>query len=159
MGPRSEIVLGGPEVKLPVFNDRVPRLAMGPIIVGVDRHESQRRLIFMEFLSDEWYLEANNALGGLKVDDHDLVVAHLTDTSSHSIIFRDGRVSIAPGAESATVLMKQTTATMTAVRNGTLSALTAIQEGHIEVQGDVRALLAASEALRAVDETLSSISS
>ena len=132
---------------------------MGPIVVGVDRHESQRRLICVEFLSDEWYLEANNALGGLKVGDHDLVVAHLTDTSSHSIIFRDGRVSIAPGAESATVIMKQTTATMTAVRNGTLSALTAIQEGHIEVQGDVRALLAASEALRAVDEALSSISS
>ena len=157
MSPCGEVVLGGPEVKLPVFNDRVPRLAMGPIIVGVDRHESQRRLIFMEFLSDEWYLEANTALDGLKVDGHDLVVAHLT--SSHSIIFRDGRVSIAPGAESATVIMKQTTATMTAVRNGTLSALTAIQEGHIEVQGDVRALLAASEALRAVDETLSSISS
>ena len=129
MGPRPEIVLGGPEVKLPVFNDRVPRLAMGPIIVGVDRHESQRRLIFVEFLSDEWYLEANTALSGLQV------------------------------GESATVIMKQTTATMTAVRNGTLSALTAIQEGHIEVQGDVRALLAASEALRAVDETLSSISS
>ena len=90
MGPRPEIVLGGPEVKLPVFNDRVPRLTMGPIIVGVDRHESQRRLIFMEFLSDDWYLEANTALDGLKVDDHDLVVAHLTDTSSHFIIFRDG---------------------------------------------------------------------
>ena len=152
-------MLGGPEVELPVFNDRVPRLTMRSIVVGVDRHESQRRLIYVEFLSDEWYLEANTALSGLQVGDHDLVVAHLTDTSSHSIIFRNGRVSIAPGAESATVIMKQTTATMTAVRNGTLSALTAIQEGHIEVQGDVRALLAASEALRAVDETLSSISS
>ena len=159
MSPCPKIVLGGPEVKLPVFNDRVPRLTMRSIVVGVDRHESQRRLIYVEFLSDEWYLEANTALSGLQVGDHDLVVAHLTATSSHSIIFRDGRVSIAPGAESATVIMKQTTATMTAVRNGTLSALTAIQEGHIEVQGDVRALLAASEALRAVDETLSSISS
>ena len=159
MGPRHEIVLGGPEVKLPVFNDRVPRLAMGSIMVGVDGHESQRRLNFMEFLSDEWYLEANTALDGLMVGDYDLVVAHLTDTSSHSIIFRDGRVSIAPGANSATVIMKQTTATMSAVRSGTLSALTAIQEGHIEVEGDVRALLAASEALRAVDEALSSLSS
>ena len=152
-------MLGGPEVKLPVFNDRVPRLAMGPIIVGVDRHESQRRLVFVEFLSDEWFLEANTALDGLRVGDHDFVVAHLTDTSSHSIIFRDGRVSIAPGVDSATVIMKQTTATMTAVRSGTLSALTAIQEGRIEVEGDVRALLAASEALKAVDEALSSISS
>ena len=159
MSPCPKIVLGGPEVKLPVFNDRVPRLTMGPIIVGVDRHESQRRLIFMEFLSDEWYLEANTALDGLRVGDHDFVVAHLTDTSSHSIIFRDGRVSIAPGVDSATVIMKQTTATMTAVRSGTLSALTAIQEGRIEVEGDVRALLAASEALKAVDEALSSISS
>ena len=159
MGPCPEIVLGGPEVKLPVFNYQVPRFTMGPIVIGVDRHESQRRLVFVEFLSDEWFLEANTALDGLRVGDHDFVVAHLTDTSSHSIIFRDGRVSIAPGAESATVIMKQTTATMTAVRNGTLSALTAIQEGHIEVQGDVRALLAASEALRAVDEALSSISS
>ena len=128
-------MLGGPEVELPVFNDRVPRLTMRSIVVGVDRHESQRRLIYVEFLSDEWYLEANTALSGLQVGDHDLVVAHLTDTSSHSIIFRNGRVSIAPGAESATVIMKQTTATMTAVRNGTLSALTAIQEGHIEVEG------------------------
>ena len=152
-------MLGGPEVELPVFNDRVPRLTMRSIVVGVDRHESQRRLIYVEFLSDEWYLEANTALSGLQVGDHDLVVAHLTDTSSHSIIFRNGRVSIAPGAESATVIMKQTTATMTAVRDGTLSALTAIQEGHIEVEGDVRALLTASEALRAVDEALSSISS
>ena len=152
-------MLGGPEVELPVFNDRVPRLTMRSIVVGVDRHESQRRLNFVEFLSDEWYLEANTALSGLQVGDHDLVVAHLTDTSSHSIIFRNGRVSIAPGAESATVIMKQTTATMTAVRDGTLSALTAIQEGHIEVEGDVRALLTASEALRAVDEALSSISS
>ena len=159
MGPCAEIVLGGPEVELPVFNDRVPRLAMRSIVVGVDRHESQRRLIFVEFLSDEWYLEANTALSSVKVGDYDLVVAHLTDTSSHSIIFRNGRASIAPGADSATVIMKQTTATMTAVRNGTLSALTAIQEGHIEVEGDVRALLAASEALRAVDEALSSISS
>ena len=152
-------MLGGPEVELPVFNDRVPRLTMRSIVVGVDRHESQRRLIYVEFLSHEWYLEANTALSGLQVGDHDLVVAHLTDTSSHSIIFRNGRVSIAPGAESATVIMKQTTATMTAVRDGTLSALTAIQEGHIEVEGDVRALLTASEALRAVDEALSSISS
>ena len=152
-------MLGGPEVELPMFNDRVPRLTMRSIVVGVDRHESQRRLNFVEFLSDEWYLEANTALSGLQVGDHDLVVAHLTDTSSHSIIFRNGRVSIAPGAESATVIMKQTTATMTAVRDGTLSALTAIQEGHIEVEGDVRALLTASEALRAVDEALSSISS
>ena len=69
---------------------------MRSIVVGVDRHESQRRLIYVEFLSDEWYLEANTALSGLQVGDHDLVVAHLTDTSSHSIIFRTGRVSIAP---------------------------------------------------------------
>ena len=53
--------------------------------------------------------------------------------------------------------MKQTTATMTAVRNGTLSALTASRRPY-RGQGD-EGVASGFEALRAVDETLSSISS
>ena len=40
------------------------------------------------------------------------------------------------------------------LRNGSLSALTAIQEGLIEVEGDLGRLLAAKDAVAAVDQVL-----
>ena len=44
-----------------------------------------------------------------------------------------------------------------AVREGSLSALTAIQEGLIVVEGDVRGLMDAADALGAVDKALSEL--
>ena len=59
------------------------------------------------------------------------------------------------GANGADVTLRQSSQVAVAVREGSLSALTAIQEGLIAVEGDVGRLLLAAEALAAVDEALS----
>ena len=54
----------------------------------------------------------------------------------------------------ADITLIQSAATAAKIRSGQMGALTAIQSGQIEIQGDVRKLLAAAEAVAAVDEAL-----
>ena len=128
---------------------------MGAVIDRVDKHTGQRRLNCVEFLSDQWFVAANEALQGLDIGDARLVVAHVSEDNSHHIALSGGQASVGPGANGADVTLRQSSQVAVAVREGSLSALTAIQEGLIAVEGDVGRLLLAAEALAAVDEALS----
>ena len=59
--------------------------------------------------------------------------------------------------DSADITLRQTADITDALRHGALSALTAIQEGLIAVEGNVGRLAAAREVLAAVDTVLSSV--
>ena len=127
------------------------------VIDGVHGHVRKRRLIVVEFLSDEWYLAANSALEGLDVGDVDIVVAHVSERQSHYIVVANGTASVEREAHCADVTLRQTSDTAAAIREGSLSALTAIQEGLITVEGDIACLMAAKAALDTVDRALSSL--
>ncbi len=130
---------------------------MGQIVGGVQEHVEKRRLILVKFLSDEWYVAANNALEGLDVGDVNIVVAHVSELQSHYIVVDSGTASVEREAHHADVTLRQSSNTTEAIREGSLSALTAIQEGLIEVKGDVNLLVATSDVLKAVDEALSNL--
>ena len=130
---------------------------MGQIVGGVHGHVEKRRLIVVEFLSDEWYVAANSALEGLDVGDVNIVVAHVSELQSHYIVVGGGTVSVEREARHADVTLRQTSSTAEAIREGSLSALTAIQEGLISVEGDIGCLMAAKPALDAVERALSSL--
>ena len=130
---------------------------MRQIIDGVYKHVEKRRLIGVEFLSDKWYEAANSALEGLDVGDANIVVAHVSELQSHYIVVGDGTASVQREDRPADVTLRQSPHTAEAIREGSLSALTAIQEGLIEVKGDVNLLVATSDVLKAVDEALSNL--
>ena len=54
--------------------------------------------------------------------------------------------------------MKQSWETAAAVRDGSVSALTAIQDGRITIEGDIRKLIAAGPDLSQVDFVIASVS-
>ena len=111
----------------------------------------------MEFLSEEWYVAANKALRRLEIGAIDVVVAHVSEVRSHYIILEGGKASVTPETKIADVTLRQTSESAQAVREGSLSALTAIQEGLITVEGDIGRLIAAKDALEAVDKALSGL--
>jgi len=125
------------------------------VIDGVDKHRGQRRLNCVEFLSDDWFAAANKALQDLDIGDARLIVAHVSENKSHHLALSDGRAKVGPGTNEADVTLSQSLEVAVAVREGSLSALTAIQQGLITVEGDVGRLISAAEALAAVDEALS----
>ena len=108
----------------------------------------------MEFLSNEWYEAANQALQDVDIGNTDLSVAYVFGQSSHCIILTDGKASVSRAIESADVTLRQTKDVADELRNGSLSALTAIQEGLITVEGELGRLLAARDAVAAVDQVL-----
>ena len=109
----------------------------------------------MEFLSDDWFAAANEALQHVDVGDAQLVVAHVLGDQSHHISLSEGQAVIGRGTNKADITLEQSLEVAVAVREGSLSALTAIQQGLITVEGDVGRLISAAEALAAVDEVLS----
>ena len=127
---------------------------MEEVIIWVDRHSQKRRLSCVEFLSNEWYQAANQALQDVDIGDNDLSLAYIFEQSSHCIVLANGKASVSREVESADVTLRQTTDVADALRKGTLSALTAIQEGLITVEGDLGRLLAARDAVAAVDQVL-----
>jgi len=108
----------------------------------------------VEFLSNEWYEAANRALKDVDTGQADLSVAYVSEKSSHCIVLTNGRASVRREVESADVTLRQTRDVTDDLRNGSLSALTAIQEGLIAVEGDLGALIAARNAVAAVDKAL-----
>ena len=130
---------------------------MREIINRVDRHNKKRRLSYVEFLSDEWYEAANRALKDVDTGQADLSVAYVSEKSSHCIVLTNGRASVRREVESADVTLRQTKDVANELRNGSLSALTAIQEGLIEVEGDLGRLLAARDVMAAVDRALAGL--
>ena len=108
----------------------------------------------MEFLSNEWYEAANQALQDVDIGNTDLSVAYVFGQSSHCIILTDGKASVSRAVKTADVTLRQTKDVADELRSGSLSALTAIQEGLIEVEGDLGRLLAAKDAVAAVDQVL-----
>lgn len=111
----------------------------------------------MEFLSDDWYLAANSALADLDVGDVNVIVAHVSEVHSHYVVIEGGKASVEREMNRADVTLRQTSSTAEAIRDGSLSALTAIQEGLISVEGDIRCLMTAKPALEAIDNALSSL--
>ena len=130
---------------------------MREVVNWVDKHNRKRRLSYVEFLSNEWYEAANQALQDVDIGNTDLSVAYVFGQSSHCIILTDGKASVSRAVESADVTLRQTTDVANALREGTLSALTAIQEGLIEVEGDLGCLIAARDAVAVVDQVLSGL--
>jgi len=127
------------------------------VIDGVDKHTEQRRLNCVEFLSDDWFAAANKALQDLDIGDVQLIVAHVLENKSHHLALADGGAKVGAGTNEADVTLRQSSETAVAVREGSLSALTAIQQGLITVEGDVGLLISAAEALSAVDKVLSHV--
>ena len=111
----------------------------------------------MEFLSNEWYQAANQALQDVDIGDNDLSLAYIFEQSSHCIVLANGKASVSRAVESADVTLRQTKDVAEALRKGTLSALTAIQEGLIEVEGDLGGLIAARAAVAVVDQGLNGL--
>ena len=130
---------------------------MEEVIIWVDRHSQKRRLSCVEFLSNEWYQAANQALQDVDIGDNDLSLAYIFEQSSHCMVLANGKASVSRVVESADVTLRQTTDVANALRQGTLSALTAIQEGLIEVEGDLGCLIAARDAVAVVDQVLSGL--
>ena len=89
---------------------------MGQIVGGVHGHVEKRRLILVEFLSDEWYVAANSALEGLDVGDVNIVVAHVSELQSHYIVVDGGTASVDREAHHADVTLRQTSTTADAIR-------------------------------------------
>ena len=127
---------------------------MREVVNWVDKHNRKRRLRYVEFLSNEWYEAANQALQDVDIGNTDLSVAYVFGQSSHCIILTDGKASVSRAVKTADVTLRQTKDVADELRNGSLSALTAIQEGLIEVEGDLGRLLAAKDAVAAVDQVL-----
>ena len=138
---------------MPLLNERW-FFAVREVVNWVDKHNRKRRLSYVEFLSNEWYEAANQALQDVDIGNTDLSVAYVFGQSSHCIILTDGKASVSRAVESADVTLRQTKDVADELRNGSLSALTAIQEGLIEVEGDLGRLLAAKDAMAAVDQVL-----
>ena len=86
-----------------------------------------------------------------------MCVAYVSEKSSHCIVLADGGVSVSRQVDSADITLRQATDTTNALRQGSLSALTALQEGLIAVEGDVGRLVAAKEVLTAIDKILSGL--
>ena len=117
----------------------------------------------MEFLSDSWFSAANAALSNLDLGETQIVIHNyfsegpiesfylcLDETSAY--------VSKEPPAQTPNIVMKQSWETAVAVRDGFLSALTAIQDGRIAIEGDIRKLIAAEPALAQVDFVMAAVS-
>ena len=130
---------------------------MREVIDWVDRHNKERRLSYVEFLSDEWYEAANRALKDVDTGQIELSVAYVSEKSSHCIVLTNGRASVRREVESADVTLRQTRDVADALRTGSLSALTAIQEGFIAVEGDMGRLIDAKDVMTAVDRALTGL--
>ncbi len=132
------------------------------------------------FGSDQWFAAAQAALRDVQTGDAELVLGHcvllggenggdlryrLIITAGRATIERDPaqaqathpQTTPAQTTRPADVTLTQDAAVAAKIRAGQLGALAAIQSGQIKISGDVTKLLAASDALAAVDTALSGL--
>ena len=117
----------------------------------------------MEFLSDSWFSATNVALSNLDLGETQIVIHNSFSEGPIESFYlcldrTSAYVSKEPPAETPNVVMKQSWETAMAVRDGSVSALTAIQDGRIAIEGDIRKLIAAGPALSQVDFVIAAIS-
>ena len=117
----------------------------------------------MEFLSDSWFSAANVALSNLDLGETQIVIHNSFSEGPIESFYlcldrTSAYVSKEPPAETPNVVMKQSWETAMAVRDGSVSALTAIQDGRIAIEGDIRKLIAAGPALSQVDFVIADVS-
>ena len=117
----------------------------------------------MEFLSDSWFSAANVALSNLDLGETQIVIHNSFSEGPIESFYLclDGTsayVTKESPPETPNVVMKQSWDTAMAVRDGSVSALTAIQDGRIAIEGDIRKLIAAGPALSQVDFVITAVS-
>ena len=117
----------------------------------------------MEFLSDSWFSATNVALSNLDLGETQIVIHNSFSEGPIESFYlcldrTSAYVSKEPPAETPNVVMKQSWETAMAVRDGSVSALTAIQDGRIAIEGDIRKLIAAGPALSQVDFVIADVS-
>ena len=117
----------------------------------------------MEFLSDSWFSATNVALSNLDLGETQIVIHNSFSEGPIESFYlcldrTSAYVSKEPPAETPNVVMKQSWETAMAVRDGSVSALTAIQDGRIAIEGDIRKLIAAGPALSQVDFVIAAVS-
>ena len=113
----------------------------------------------MEYLSDGWFEAANLALADLELESGSLVIEQrLTGAEpavTYQLIIGSGRAHLSRvGDRGADIVLTQSKSTVHAVRSGSLSALEAMQNGRISIQGDPQRLIEWSAALAAIDGLL-----
>jgi hypothetical protein len=117
----------------------------------------------VEFLSDSWFSAANVALSNLDLGETQIVIHNSFSEGPIESFYlcldrTSAYVSKEPPAQTPNVVMKQSWETAMAVRDGSVSALTAIQDGRIAIEGDIRKLIAAGPALSQVDFVIADVS-
>ncbi len=117
----------------------------------------------MEFLSDDWFRAANDALAGLETDlDDALVIEHVIEhngaTVPYQLVIEARGCALEKGRpRSAHVTMAQSAETAAALRAGTVDALQAVQDGRVRIDGDPRRLIQHAELLQAIDRRLAAL--
>ena len=126
----------------------------------------------MEIGSEDWCTAMSVVLAEVKLPEVQATVEQRIGDGNggpvvaYRLVIDGGRAHLEPaperfddvdgnaGDDDGVVVMSQSRATAEAVRRGELGALAALQAGLIKVSGDVRVLIAAAEALAAVDAAL-----
>ncbi|WP_420625114.1 hypothetical protein [Candidatus Poriferisodalis sp.] len=123
----------------------------------------------MEIGSEDWCEAMSGVLAEVELPEIQATVEQRIGDGNggpvvaYRLVIDGGRAHLEPapqgrddgdGDDDGVVVMSQSRTTAEAVRRGELGALAALQAGLIKVSGDVRVLIAAAEALAAVDAAL-----
>jgi hypothetical protein len=119
----------------------------------------------VKFLDPTWFDALNEALAGVDVDGPAIVIQqHITidatpnETLEYFVAAAGGAARVERGIHpSPTVELSQTRQTAEDVHTGAVNALTAFQQGLINVAGDVQALIGARAVLEALDAAAAQI--
>jgi hypothetical protein len=117
----------------------------------------------MQFLDDAWFEAASTAIASIDTTGTELIIQqHVTGSRARDYFLHvtGGTVRLLPGLHpSPSVTFKQAIETATAVRRGEINVLTAVQQGLIDVAGDVQALISNRAVLARIDNALSQLPS
>jgi putative sterol carrier protein len=111
----------------------------------------------VQFLDSEWISALNDAVATADVGDANIVIQQRVtfengDSVEYYVQASGGSAAVIAGTHSSPeVALTQSLSTAIALRDGSLNALAAFQQGLIDVTGDVQALMAARPALEAID--------
>ncbi|WP_419551578.1 hypothetical protein [Candidatus Poriferisodalis sp.] len=119
----------------------------------------------MEIGSEDWCEAMSGVLAEVELPEVQATVEQRIGDGNggpvvaYRLVIDGGRAHLEPAqglddGDDGVVVMSQSRTTAEAVRRGELGALAALQAGLIKVSGDVRVLIAAAEALAAVDAAL-----